>query len=410
MKRQLWSILQRATLVAISGFTAAGDAVAAGAAGAPGDFLGGKFSLNVRARYEGVQQAGLLDADAVTVRTRLGFTTAEAAGFKAMVEGENVTALDGDRYNQSGLNPVAARRAVVADPDGSELNQAWLGYTAGKTTGTLGRQRLVFDTARFIGDVGWRQNMQTFDALVLQDKTLGQTTLTYAYLDQINRVLGRRHPQGRWKSDSHLLNAARSGLPAAGTFTLYGYWLDFENSAVNSCATWGASYAGSLDLSKTTKLGFRIEAAAQRDHGVSPLDYRARYLLLEAGVSDKPGGVALGHEVLGSGNNVGFRTPLATLHAMNGWADLFLITPAAGLVDTYLRGNLALPAGFAFTAFYHRYETDATGARLGHEFNALLTRKIGKYLTAAAKYADFRTDSRTLPNVRKVWLQLEFAR
>jgi hypothetical protein len=79
--------------------------------------------------------------------------------------------------------------------------------------------------------------MQTFDALVVQDKSLAKTTLTYAYLDQINRVFSRRHAQGQWDSSSHVFNASYVGWPA-GTLTGYAYLLDFDNSAANSSATW----------------------------------------------------------------------------------------------------------------------------------------------------------------------------
>ena len=39
----------------------------------------------------------------------------------------------------------------------------------------------------------------------------------------------------------------------------------------------------------------------------------------------------------------GFNTPLATLHAFNGWADRFLTTPVKGLADT----NIKLLAKYA---------------------------------------------------------------
>lgn len=368
----------------------------------------GKVSLNARARYEGVSQTGLDDATALTLRTRFGFTTGDWQGWKGTLEAENITAADGDRYNQSGLNPAAARRAVVADPETTELNQALVAYTFEKTTAVIGRQRLVLDQARFIGDVGWRQNMQTFDAASVQNKSLDHTTLTYAYLRRINRVFGRRHAQGRWHSDSHVMHGARSGLPAGGTLTAYGYLLDFDNATANSCATWGLSYAGAVPLSAAVKLSFRLEGARQSDYGASALRYDATYFAVESGFTGKPGSVSLGYEVLGSDNNVGFKTPLATLHAFNGWADLFLATPAAGLRDTYLKATAALPRGFSLVAFYHRFETDTTQARLGGEFDVQLSRKFGPAITATAKLADFRRDSPAFPNARKFWLQVEY--
>lgn len=368
----------------------------------------GQVSLHARLRYESAQQSGLRDAAALTLRTRLGYTTAPFHGWKFMAEAENITAADGDSYSQAGLNPGGAGRAAVADPEGTEINQAWAAFSSGQTTLIAGRQRLVLDNARFVGDVGWRQNQQTFDAVVLQNKDLAKTTLTYAYLDRINRVFGSDHPQGRWRSDSHVLHASHAGLPA-GTLTAYAYLLDFANSAANSTATYGASFAGSAKLTETLKLTYRAELAAQGDHGNSPLRYRATYRALELGLAARQAGLALLHETLGSNRNVGFKTPLATLHAFNGWADLFLATPAAGLRDTHLRVNASLPGELALLAGQHWYEADSGGASYGTEFNAQLGRKFGKSVTALLKYADFRRASAAFPDVRKLWVQVEFS-
>jgi len=387
---------------------AALPALAAEPASLSDAFAQGKYSLNARLRYEGVQQTGLLDANALTLRTRLGYTTAKFAGWQLSAEGENVAALDGDAYSQSGLNPAAARRAVVGDPETTELNQLWLAYSFAQTTATLGRQKLILDNARFVGDVGWRQNQQTFDALVVQDKTLAHTTVTYAYLDQINRVFSRRHAQGRWDSDSHVLNVAYAASPAA-TVTGYAYLLDFANAAANSCATYGVSLAGAQKVGDTLKFTYRAELATQSDYGSSPLSYTTLYHCFEAGLAAKSGSLTLGHELLGSDKNVGFKTPLATLHAFNGWADLFLATPAAGLRDVYVKGTAALPSAVALTAFYHWFEAAKGGADYGTEFDVMATRKFGSRVTAAAKFAEFRRDSLAFANVRKVWLQVEFA-
>lgn len=367
----------------------------------------GRVSVNARLRFEGVEQTGLLDAEAMTLRTRLGFTTARFAGWQFLAEAENVAALDGDSFSQAGLNPAAGPRAVVADPETTELNQLWAAFTHGATTVTAGRQRLVLDNHRFVGDVGWRQNQQTYDAVVLQDRSIAKTTLTYAYLDQINRVFSRRHALGRWDSESHVLHASHVASPMA-TVAAYAYLLDFGNSRPNSSATYGASFAGARPLTAALRLGYRAELARQTDHGSSPLNYETIYHLGELGLLAKDFGVTLGHEFLGSDNGVGFRTPLATLHAFNGWADLFLTTPANGLRNVYVRATATLPGGFALTAFHHWFETARGGTDLGKEIDLMVTRKLGKGFTAAVKFADFRRDTPTLPDVRKVWLQVEF--
>lgn len=388
------------------------SAAAASAAAAPETLAAalaqGKVSLNVRARYEGVEQTGLRDANALTLRSRLGFTTAPLRGWKALLELENIVSPDGDRFSQAGLNPGGAGRAVVADPEGSEVNQAWIAWADAKTTATLGRQRLVLDGARFVGDVGWRQNMQTFDGATLVNKSVDKLTINYGYLTRINRIFGDKHAQGNWDSDSHVLNASYTGLKA-GTLTGYAYLLDFDNAAAQSSATYGVSLAGAKPVNKDLKFTYRAEYATQSDYGSSALSYTADYYTVELGFAGQPGALAAGYEVLGSDGGVGFRTPLATLHAFNGWADLFLATPGNGLRDTYLKASASLPRGFALLAFYHQFEADRLGADYGDEIDVQLTRKFGQFVTGLVKYSDFDRDSPAFPNVKKLWLQVDFA-
>lgn len=372
-------------------------------------FTLGQPTLNLRLRIEDVQQTGLRDARATTLRTRLGFTTAPFHGWQALLEAENIAALDANAYSQAGLNAGGAGRAVVPDPTGTEINQVWLAFNHGPTTVTAGRQRLVLDNARFIGDVGWRQNQQTFDALVLRTTAQAKTTLTYAYLDRINRVFGDRHPQGYWRSASHLFNASSSGLPA-GTLTGYAYLLDLRGAgAANSCATYGASFSGENKRPGDWKITYRAELAAQTDYGHSALKYSTHYQLAEAGLAAAPGALSLGYEVLGSDRGVGFKTPLATLHAFNGWADLFTATPAGGLRDTYVKASANLPEKLNLLAFYHWFASDRASPDPGRELDLQLSRKFSPRVSGLVKYAHFQPTAPAYPDVQKIWVQVEFA-
>ena len=93
----------------------------------------GKFNLNVRLRYEQVDEEGApaitKNSYAPTIRTRFGYTTAPLYGFQGMLEGANVTELGPEHnYNAAGSNGQGAR-PVVADPPLTRLDQAWLGYS-----------------------------------------------------------------------------------------------------------------------------------------------------------------------------------------------------------------------------------------------------------------------------------------
>lgn len=350
-------------------------------------FSEGKVSLASRARFEYGDQPGVADSKAVTLRNRLGFTSGKFNGWFFMLEGEDVHALDSDSYNQAGLNPGGAGQVVIADVEGTEVNQAFLGYAGSSVSGKLGRQRFVLDGARFIGDVGWRQDQQTYDAFTIVGQPAADTTVTYGYLWHINRIFS--DVRG-WQSDSHVFNVAYKGL-GSGTLAGYAYLLDFDNAAANSTATYGASYEGSAKIDDGLTVLYRVELATQSDYGNSPANYSATYYLGELGA--KFGGITakIGYEVLGSDNGQGFKTPLATLHKFNGFADLFLGTPGAGLADLYVSigGKLG---GVNLTAFYHDFSSDVGGADYGTEIDLVAAYKFAQRFTAIAKFASFNSN------------------
>ena len=385
----------------------------------PEAFTKGKFSINVRARYEFVNQEGVPaitdDSHAPTIRTRFGFTTAPVYGFQGMIEAENVTALGPEgNYNAAGSNGKNYK-PVVADPTTTELNQAWLSYSyTNMATAKVGRQRIVLDNARFIGDVGWRQNMQTFDAAGLEFKPAKDFSLYYGYIWDVHRVFGDVSglPPANtdFNSKSHLINASYAACDY-GKLSGYTYLLDLKNDAGanNSCATYGVSFVGSAPVSEKVKLDYRAEFAWQTDYADSTQNYGTEYYNLELGVNVKPFVVGAGYEVLGSDNNVGFKTPLATGHAFNGWADLFLSTPNAGLRDLYGFAQFTLPQQIPLRVVYHKFDADTGGYDFGQEFDVVISKKFGKYWSALLKYANYNgVDAPVASDVQKFWAQVEF--
>lgn len=388
--------------------TTPADAAAAAPASIADAIAKGKFNLNARVRWEHADQANLRESEALTLRTRFGFTSAPLEGLQGMLEAEHNAVLgDDDRFNAAGTNPGGAGRTVIGDPAATGLNQGWLSYTASGSVVKAGRQRVVLDHARFVGDLGWRQNMQTYDAATLTAKPAKPLTAFYGYVWRVSRAFGNKPPQLDFRSKSHLFNVAYSGW-SAGTLTAYGYLLDFENSAANSSSTVGASFVGATPLSKEVKLTYRLEAARQRDAGKNPLSYSARYFTGELGVAVAPFDFAIGHELLGSdGGRKGFATPLATLHVFNGWADVFLATPARGLRDTYVSAGVALPGGFPVKLIWHDYKSDTGSLDYGDEWNAIASHKIGKNWTLLAKYARYNGKAPFF-DLNRLWLQAEY--
>lgn len=369
----------------------------------------GEIILEMRLRSETVDQDGFSrDAQALTLRTRLGYETPSWKGFKALVEGENITALNGD-YNSSTNGKTAY--PLVTDPEDTELNRAQVSWTGAKGDAVVGRQRLILGNARFVGNVGFRQNEQTFDAAKATFRPTKELAVTYAYIDRVHRIFGDDHPQGEWDSDSHVLQADLK--TTAGQLTGYGYLLDFGTAPAQSSATWGARFAGSRPLREGIALTYEIEAARQSDYGAAPTDFELGYVALSAGLKSKTRWVALGLERLDGDGRRGFGTPLATLHAFQGWADVFLNTPAAGIRDLNLRAGATLPleapAGpLRVQAAAHEFTDDDGSMRYGREFDVQLAAPLSKTVSAELKAALFDGARAAFADRAKVWLTLEF--
>jgi hypothetical protein len=368
----------------------------------------GDVIVDLRARYESVEQDGIAaSADALTNRLRAGFQTAPLKGTAFLAEAVLVDDLN-DRYNSTtnGLTQYP----TVADPaDFAAINRlALINKSLDRTTLTFGRQRIAHDDQRFVGNVGWRQNEQTFDGLRAQwGSTKIKTDLTYA--SQVNRVFGPGSPQGKWEGDVVLTNFAYT-LPV-GTLTLFDYYLDIDGVAAASSNTVGVKLAGSKPLGQLTGT-YSLAVAQQAEAGANPVDVDADYGLVEGGLTFAKFGVALGLELLGSDGVAAFATPLATLHAFQGWADKFLATPVAGLEDTYVRFNYPLGKRGRFTnvaavAVFHDYDADVGSAHFGEELNLQLVARTER-MTLTAKYADYRADT-LLTDTEKVWVSVDYA-
>ena len=149
----------------------------------------GKFGGNFRLRFEDVvddsKAAGFTDADALTSRIALHYTSGDFYKTYFHIEFENVIALtDDDDYND-GTNGLTAFPAIV-DPEGTEVNQGYIGIKPfNKTEIKLGRQVITPRKApfhRFLGNVLWRQNWSTQDAVTITNTSLPDTKILAGYI------------------------------------------------------------------------------------------------------------------------------------------------------------------------------------------------------------------------------------
>lgn len=365
---------------------------------------GGKAYGNLRLRYESVDQDNALkDANALTLRTRFGYTTEAVGGLSAGLEFEDSrTVLGGDDYNNTnGKN--AGVYSVVADPETTEVDQAYLKYKRDMVTATVGRQVLTLDNHRYVGHVGWRQDRQTFDALKVEAAFSEKLTGQYAYLAKRNRIFGEEKDID---AKDHLFNLGFS--TSVGKLSAYAYLLEVDQATDNSLDTYGVRFSGKKPVSDEVTVLYSAEFATQESE-TGATSYDAEYIGLELGAVASGVTAKLGYEVLGSDEgNYGFSTPLATLHKFNGWADQFLGTPAQGLVDMYVSVG-AKVAGVKLAAIYHDFSADESTPGvddLGSELDLLAAKKFNETYSAGLKYAMYSAgdDAAGKVDTDKAWL------
>ena len=369
--------------------------------------------LDTRLRFETVDQ-GDLDGDALTLRLRAG---AEAAlnNWSLLAEGEGTIAVVND-YNAFPFAIVDDQRrpqhAVVADPRSLDLNRLQLRYKAKDLGITVGRQRINLDDQRWVGSVGWRQNEQTFDA-VRGEAAFGPVAMDVTYAIQQRSIFGSEAGP-RTGMDGHFLFAGLGSKLGPIQGKLFAYVLDYDEAffLANSSQTYGGYLSGTIPIGRKAKLNFRASYARQADFGRNPSDYSADYWSFDAATTLAGFTVTGGWEELGSDNGRAVQTPMATLHKFNGWADIFLATPPAGLQDAYLSvgrkfdGAKLLPGLNAALAF-HQFDSARGDIEYGTEWDASVGFRIGK-VALLAKFADY--DAKDFgTDTRKFWLQAEWA-
>jgi hypothetical protein len=361
----------------------------------------GKVYGDFNLRFENVSQSNTReDASALTLRTRLGYTSGSFSGWSFNVEMEDsrIVLGQGDfSVDPAGYNPGVY--SVIADAETTELDQGFIQYKNEELTFKLGRQVITLDGHRFVGHVGWRQDRQTFDAATFVFHPNDKLKASYSYITQRNRIFAEA---GDLDSKDHLFNA--SYQTPVGKLVGYAYLLEVDSDVRNGLDTYGFSFSGKSG-DKALSWLYHFEYAQQTSE-TATTDFDADYLGLKIGAITKGVTLNVGYEVLGSDSGqYGFSTPLATLHKFNGWADIFLATPAQGLVD--INVSLATKGlGGSWKLAYHDYDADVSTSTvddLGNEVDVQYTTTLNKDYGVGVKYAKYSGESGR-PDTDKIWL------
>lgn len=399
----------------------------------PANFLDaiamGSPMTSFRLRYEYVNQAGinastgepLEEANAWTVRSLIGWQTKPFNHVSFVAQLIDVTQLNDAFYD--GSNTLSGKHVatptnkkqypLVVDPNYTGLNQLFVDWTGLPDTKVrLGRQSVKLDNARFVGNVEYRQLMQVFDGIAIENKSMPNVELYAAHFEALRRITGQFLSDG----DVDILHATWKPMPST-SLTGYAYWQNmpingfnpYSNDAHtthggtgfrnNANKTLGLRADGHHAVNADWRMLYTAEYAKQdnfRD-GDSRID--AHYWRLGSGVGYQRWSVRLDHERLSSHDGLyGFQTPLATGHLFQGLGDLFLITPKDGIADTFLTVNakftdLQLFAEYHWLSSDHDFSVIGSAPNQRHygkEFDVILSYDYAKHWNGKLEYFSFK--------------------
>lgn len=358
----------------------------------------GKLSAEIKLGYEydDLSDNNKKAANALVTRVRLNYQTANYEGFDAFVQAQYVGPLN------SHYAPRDPNYETIMDPEAFRMHQAYLAYTGYDSNVRIGAQEIILDNARFIGNVGWRFNAQSFNAGLIKNDSIENLTLLYSYADSINAIDGNLYTTRQY----HLINGEYK-LGDNNKASAFAYLQRNDNS--DDIDTFGARFWG-----KNSSFVHNAMAAIQR---------KAYYGYLTGALDFEPADLEVGVEYLSGGEDVRerFQTLNGTAHAFNGWADQFLGTGvglAAGLVDFWVKGSVSPMEKMDLIGVYHYFNTAANtpaasfSGNYGNEVDAMLKYKVCENfdaLTGVALYYKGDDDvSNTTADETVFWLRGTF--
>ena len=382
-------------------------------------FTKGVYDVKLRLAYEysDLDNGSVSPGKGLVLSSYAGFRTAEYEGFSLYAQVHNLWKLD-DEYNDL-RGKYAGDNDVIADPDGTRIQQLYTDLTMIPDTKIrIGRQEIVLDDVRFIGNIGFRNTAQAFDAITLTNTSIKDTTIFLGYSENVASILFKENEY----DGIFMGNVKYTGIKGH-TQTAFAYLVDRDEdegvagpSIAHDAATYGTRFTGWFD-----EFGYDLTYAHQtdwKDTDDLSLNFFQGILSYKMGKLTP----AIGYSYIQGADNANekaFSTLFSTAHKWNGWADQFLSTNAGGLVNGLQDINASLTYKNWETTFrfsYHYFDTtddNTFGGAYGQEVDFLVVKKLNKNLTASAKvayYDKFQESNAGNPTRDELvfWLRLDY--
>lgn len=368
----------------------------------------GQFKGNMRVRNEFRSNEGKKkDSDALTLSGRLGYEM-KCGKATIFVEGQgNVGLTNGYNTSLNGKND----RPVIADRDSVELNQAYIDYDLTDWMKIkAGRQEIKWGDESLIGAVGWRNLSTSFDAIrtFITPSFMKDLSVEASYLNNLQNIKSQNI--GMNTVLARVVYKGFTGQEVSGHAILLDYDED-SGLSKSSTKTFGFAYSGEKALPKSihSDASFKLDLQgdAQKPYADNPNSYDVYRVLVRGTLRVQKISFYVGNELLTSDKGkFAFARDLATLHAVNGWADQFLKTPAGGLNDfevgTVIKELFGKGTGDLKVAG-HRFNSEETSEHIGDEVDLQYTIPAdfiapGAQILAKGTYYMGDKESKIMPN------------
>lgn len=351
-----------------------------------------------------------------TMQTRINVKATVDEDVSAFIQIQDVRTWGGEAPTSA---PPSITQTGTSIGGHLDLHQAF--FTLGNVMDSdialkIGRQEMVFDGARLIGNIGWIQQAQSFDA-VRADTKLGDLGLTAFYAQTTAKdshpTLGDTIAQS-----GNMFESSFSGLRATYSLggkdriTPYAYYAinPTRGSAAGNAPNQALNilYTGLYVSKHIGDFRFRFDGAYQsgdKDHTTT----FGAYMLTAAVSTDldiaEGAKVALWVDYLSGDSNGAvdgkiktFTTPYATNHKFYGHMDKFLNIPQSGLIDYVFKGSVKATPKLRFQLHAHMFRADKTTTNLaanvtdkdlGSEIDFDLSYKIATNTSLRMGYSHF---------------------
>lgn len=296
----------------------------------------------------------------------------------------------------------------VADENGFSLHQAWADVLLISDLALkIGRQEIVYDDQRFLGNVGWAQQARSHDAAILKfEPNYLKLHFGAAYNQDKEALTGNVLTTNTYKSLQYVwLHKDWEKLSASFLFLNNGLqYIDETDDTKND--TRYSQTAGLHLKAKVNKFNLSSNLYYQIGKDVSNNNLNAYLISLEANyAATEKLNMGLGGE-LQSGNDFGapangknkaFNPLYGTNHKFNGFMDYFYVgnhINNVGLIDFYGNVKYAFNKKSNVNLAIHQFFAaakinDEKSKNLGFELDLVTSHTLSEYVSVQAGYSQF---------------------